>query len=261
VAKSRAKLKKAEKRREHNRKRLAARHHSRQLSNLERFDPHAPLRNKLRELAPMRDQWAGIPLPLGGENLVVEPSHPLAAALNERPETPAEAEAAGWKHRNTFWSWHWRSDIVVMEKDGKIDFGKVPSIHGLSHALSTLGCSDAWGIEQESRALQTLAEHVTHRQFKQYLLTGTFIEESHRSRVVYLFRKLRPTVALRPQKDDTHILACLCMHPIAYYEGSWAGAMCPTDDVLAHLLLMRGDEHMFWKRCNQHPAYRKESGL
>ena len=57
------------------------------------------------------------------------------------------------------------------------------------------------------------------------------------------------------------ILACLCMHPIAYYAGSWAGAMCPTDDVIAHLSLMRADEHMFWKRSNQHPPYRPEAGL
>lgn len=40
-----------------------------------------------------------------------------------------------------------------------------------------------------------------------------------------------------------------------------AGAMCPTDDVIAHLSLMRGDEKMFWRRCNQHPAYRPEAGL
>ena len=43
--------------------------------------------------------------------------------------------------------------------------------------------------------------------------------------------------------------------------GSWAGAMVPTDDVIAHLSLMRGDEHMFWKRCNQHPSWRPEAGL
>lgn len=32
-------------------------------------------------------------------------------------------------------------------------------------------------------------------------------------------------------------------------------------DVIAHLALMRGDEHMFWKRSNQHPPYRPEAGL
>jgi hypothetical protein len=37
--------------------------------------------------------------------------------------------------------------------------------------------------------------------------------------------------------------------------------MCPTDDVIAHLQLMRGDERMFWKRSNQHPSWRPEAGL
>lgn len=40
-----------------------------------------------------------------------------------------------------------------------------------------------------------------------------------------------------------------------------AGAMCPTDDVIAHLMLMRGDEVDFWHRSNQHPAHRHEAGL
>ena len=90
-----------------------------------------------------------------------------------------------------------------------------------------------------------------------------FLEKSERSGVTYLFRKLRPTVALRPCRDGDgmRVLAALCLHPIGYYDGSWAGAMCPTDDVVAHLMLMRGDEVMFWRRSNQHPADRPEAGL
>jgi hypothetical protein len=37
--------------------------------------------------------------------------------------------------------------------------------------------------------------------------------------------------------------------------------MVPTDDVIAHLMLMRGDEHMFWRRCNQHQPWTKEAGV
>ena len=57
------------------------------------------------------------------------------------------------------------------------------------------------------------------------------------------------------------MLCAPCLHPIAYYDGSWAGAMCPTDDVIAHLALMRGDEHMFWRRANQHAPWRREAGV
>jgi hypothetical protein len=93
-------------------------------------------------------------------------------------------------------------------------------------------------------------------------LTGMFLETSKRSAVTYLFRRLRPTVAIGRNKDGGgNIMAALCLHPIAYYAGSWAGAMCPTDDVLAHYCLMRGDEKMFWRRANQHAAFRPEAGL
>ena len=107
----------------------------------------------------------------------------------------------------------------------------------------------------------TLAGMLRHNQFKKYLLTGSFIESSKRSGVVYMFRKLRPTVAITLRKGEPKILCALCMHPIAYYQDSWAGAMCPTDDVIAHLMMMRGDEPMLWRRSNQHAAHRSEAGL
>jgi hypothetical protein len=151
---------------------------------------------------------------------------------------------------------------VVFEKDGKVDWMPIVGTgNKLTMEISTLGCSFAWGIEQESNALKLLGTLVRHVAFKQYLLTGMFLETSKRSGVHYLFRKLRPTVAIHERQGRLAIMAALCMHPIAYYSGSWAGAMCPTDDVIAHLMLMRGDEAMFWRRCNQHAAHQPEAGL
>lgn len=167
------------------------------------------------------------------------------------------------KTRNVFWSTWKRCDIaVVLDDDGKVRKFPVPgSSTQVDILLNTLGASTAWGIEQESKALQLLAEQVRHHAFKHYLLTGSFLETSKRSGVTYLFRKLRPTLALKASDGYMRILCALCMHPIAYYQRSWAGAMCPTDDVLAHLMLMRGDEVMFWKRCNQHAPHRPEAGI
>lgn len=229
---------------------------------LERVDGMAALRNGLRRVAADRKEWAGIPMPLSGSRLIIEPTYPMAdklAAIGAPPEEPDDPA----KIRNTFWSWHRRSNIVVWEEpDGRI-LG-APS-HGTSQVdlmLETLSVSDAWGIEQERNAIDTLGTMLPHRQFKQYLLTGMFMEQSKRSGVHYIFRRLRPTVAIRHHKDGRmRVLCCLCMHPIGYYAGSWAGAMCPTDDVVAHLALMRGDEHMFWRRCNQHPPWVREAGL
>jgi hypothetical protein len=232
------------------------------LAALEAFDGHARLRNGLRRVAEDRGEWAGIPMPMEGEHLVVEPTYPKARELMEmfrKPETPNDLSGA--KIRNTFHSGARMCDITIFEHNGKVDWGIEPHIHHFLLDLRTLGCADAWGIEQETNAVRTLAEHTTHRQFKHYMLTGMLLESSKRSRVTYMFRRLKPTVAMHEVKGEMRILCALCMHPIAYYAESWAGAMCPTDDVLAHLMLMRGDEPMFWRRCTQHPAWRKQAGL
>lgn len=210
------------------------------------------------------DRWAGIPMPLDGERLVIEPTYPDAEKLAAigAPKVEGDPKYAGAKIRNTFWSWSKRSDITIWEQGGRVTWGIHPGVHHFDHDLRTLGCADAWGVEQESNAVQTLARLVSHRQFKQYMLTGMFLESSTRSTVRYMFRRLKPTVAIgSTASGQLKILCALCLHPIAYYSGSWAGAMTPTDDVIAHLMLMRGDEPMFWRRANQHPAFRPEAGL
>jgi hypothetical protein len=93
---------------------------------------------------------------------------------------------------------------------------------------------------------------------KYYLLIGMFLETSKRSGVTYLFRKLAPTVATKAGPDDEmRVLTTLCLHPIGHYENTPCGVMVPTDDVIAHLLLMRGDEAKFWAKANHHPAWTK----
>ncbi len=234
------------------------------VETLESFDGFAALRNGLRRVASERDDYAGIPMPLTDLRLIIEPTYPNADKLAEIGQEHAEAQPTNVKVRNRWWSSRYRADVYVYEEDGKIAVAALPAFHGLSFAINTLGASSAWGIEQESNALQTLGTMLDHRRFKQYLLTGMFLETSKRSGVTYLFRKLRPTVAIAPDKGgDTErtILCALCMHPIAYYEGSWGGAMTPSDDVIAHLALMRSDEPMFWRRCNQHPPNRPQAGL
>lgn len=184
------------------------------------------------------------------------------AALFDKPEPDPGPDA--WRVRNRFYSRRWRADISIIERDGKITGHWEPAFHHIGHDLSTMGASVAWGLEQEQRALALLGTMIRHHAMKHYVLTGMFLERSPRSGVTYIFRRLKPTVAIAPTRDELEpcrILASLCMHPIAYYAGSWAGAMCPTDDVIAHLTLMRGDEHRFWKVCSQHPPYRPEAGL
>lgn len=219
----------------------------------------------MTKLARERGEWAGVPMPLQGERLVIHPSYPWAKALgnvNAMDEQAGDGKPADYTVRNTFWSSRHRCVIVVFqEANGRVTKGVIPAVHSLDKQLRTLGAADAWGVDQEQAALATLRSLVNGRQYRQYLLTGTFLESSRRSGLTYLFRKLRPTVALAAEKGESRVRACLCMHPIAHYAGSWGGAMCPTDDVIAHLMLMRGDEPMYWRRSTQHPAYRPEAGL
>jgi len=230
---------------------------------LERFDSCANVRNRLRAMAEYAGEWAGLPMPLEGLDLVIEPRYPHAH-IYQSDATPAEPddEYAGCTIRNRFYSVHKRRDVVIWEHpDGTIDWGLHGTVHHFDLDMMTMTASCAWGIEQEAAAVNLLGTLVTHHQFKSYMLTGMFIEQSMRSGVFYFFRRLKPTVAASGATGDMRILTVLCQHPIAYYQGTWAGAMCPTDDVVASLMLMRGDEGMFWKRCNQHRAFKPEAGL
>lgn len=232
------------------------------LALLDRFDTHAGLRGGLARVARRDSEWAGIPMPLDGERLVIEPTYPCGqelAKIGNNPDRPSDGIVR--KIRNQFWSWHRRSTIIIWEEAGKITWGLEGEYNHLNNDLKTLGCADAWSLESEQKALQTLGEFIRHRQMRQYLLTGSFLETSKRSRVTYLFRKLRPTIAMSSATGEIKILCALCLHPIAYYADSWAGAMTPTDDVLAHLMLMRGDEKLLWRRANQHPSWRSAAGI
>ena len=223
------------------------------------------MRNGLRRIAEIKQEWAGLPMPLEGQPLVIHPGYSWASDLMKiGAKTPPDDVPADVKLRNRFWSTRLRNYVCVWDEAGKIEWACLPRRTELDLALQTLGSADAWGIEQEGRAVRTLGEMLKHRPFKQYLQTGMFQETSARSGLTYLFRRLRPTVVLDARDKDakaTRVLCALCLHPIGYYEDSWAGAMCPTDDVIAHLSLMRGDEAMFWRRANQHAPGRPEAAI
>jgi hypothetical protein len=223
----------------------------------------------MNKIAQSRDQWCGMPMPIEGEQLVLEASHPefdnyRQLNLITGKDEDLGDDNEGWRIVNSWYSRKWRCDIYILQgPDGKYQVGKMPAFHHIKYDLSTMACSVAWSIESESKALETLAGMLPHHAFKYYLMTGIFLESSKRSGITYIFRKLKPTVAIKASHgdDEMKILAALCMHPLAYYAGSWAGAMTPTDDVIAHLQMMRADEHFYWKRCNQHRPYRPEAGL
>ena len=223
-------------------------------------------------------EWAGVPMPIPGLRLTVDPSHPwfdsvmsIQAIVHENPEhapplesaedTDAEDADGSWTVRNEWFSRRLGYPVAICTNGRRValSLGKHDYVRRFEFAIDTLQAATAWTIETELTAQEKLRDLLAHRPhlYHAYLVTGSFIETSSRSGVTYLFRRCRPTVAFRNQR----ILCTLCLHPLAYYEGTFAGSMCPTDDVIAHLLLMRGDEHLFWRRANQHAPWMPESGL
>lgn len=188
------------------------------------------------------DAGAGFPLPMPGYSMTIHPKFRFAKNFEQpfpgdRPETEEQANPNS--------------------EHGPNDKPNPMGARHLAMALSVLNVSRIWSIRAELRAFKKLRRHVSSVQFGDYLLTGSFLELSERSQVIYFFRRLRPTVAIR----NGRILAALCSHPIGFYDGTWAGAMVPTDDVISHLLLMRADEHRFWRISNQHAPWEVQAGL
>lgn len=243
------------------------------LNNLDNFHP---MREALRQIADENGFWAGLPMPLDGKRLVIEKNFPHGDILREmgmasdagrealEQERLLDKECEGVTERNTFWSFNRKAWVLVYQgKDGKVR-------HCLDHGydrgmrlFESMFCSSAWGIEQESRAVNMLGNLLNHHHFKSYLLTGMFMETSKRTGLCYIFRRLRPTVVLdmKHPDGDVRIKCALCMHPVGYYARTWAGVMCPTDEVIAHLTMMRGDEPMYWRRANQHPPWSPLAGI
>lgn len=230
----------------------------------EKFDNFSDLRNGLKHIAVKQDEYAGIPMPLEGHNLVIAPSYArgreIMEATNTKPNPPIEGQAVSI--RNSFWSNKLQAELYICdEADGSIGARVLPFSPKLGLLLGTMDCSLVWGLEQEHVATRLLGTLIRHDQLKMYLLTGMFAERSSRSQITYVFRRLRPTLAISTRGPTARCIAALCMHPIGYYESTWAGVMPPTDEVIAHLQMMRGDEKLYWRRANQHHPRHPSAGI
>lgn len=235
-----------------------------------------------------RGEFCGVPMPLPGLSLTLEDRHPFSAevAAMQRiidEDAPPSTRVCTDDDMsvtlvNSWYSFEKRGHIqIIRDGAGKIHWQvepEAPTRNKLNFGpLATL---DAWDLDTELTAIDALAEMLTERMFKAYILGGSFLETSKRSKLTYWFRRCRPTVVLTPhgprartledaavdaEYGDMRILVALCLHPLAYYSNTYCGAMCPTDDVIAHLQMMRADEHKFWQRANHHAAYEVRSGL
>lgn len=221
----------------------------------QRMPTYRQVAQMLRTLSQERSEWAGIPMMTGDYDLVLEPKFPYQLRVCRNADV--NESAPDEQVINVWWCDKLMGEVWVTRSNGKI--GHFVSYHRGGRQgtklIDNLALSQmAWLMEAELKAMAKLQAMIPQHLFDSYVMTGTFIESSKRSRVTYLFRRLRPTIAMAAGDDGTmRILCALCLHPIGYYKGTHAGVMVPTDEVLAHLIYMRGDEHAFWKQANQHP--------
>lgn len=231
------------------------------------------LRRGIAEMMWQRGEWAGCPVPIDGLRLSIESKNPYAARLQAIATTVGDESSGllpGERIVNRWYCRRRQCEVYVVHTGDPASpraevftLPKTPHEDRFHFALQSLQATWVHDVEAEVNATVTLSRHVNDQQYRYYMLLGYFLETSKRSGVSYLFRKGRPTVAFRVGQDPmpSVLLAALCLHPIAYYETTHVGAMTPTDDVLAHLLMMRGDEHLFWRRANQHPLHTPQAAL
>jgi hypothetical protein len=165
--------------------------------------------------------------------------------------------------------WNVAPRRVEIYRDGKGSF-KVqwPIIHErMKMMMDTMMVrSGAMNWETELTAMRSLQEKITDGQWGSYILSGMFPEKSERSGVTYILRKGLPTIAMtdRPLPDgrvQRKFLAALCLHPLAWYLDTWCGSQPPSDEVIGHLMMIRSDEHRFWKKSGQHPIDAPQAGI
>ncbi len=170
------------------------------------------------------------------------------------------------------WRGHyWHVEVLKNKKTGRFTANLTPLTPPwkmrLNMLLNTGAQRSTYGLaEAETTAFNRLITLLSEPQRQAYILNDAFTEIG-RSGLWYLLRKSRPTIAIRIYEENEYLraginpLCALCLHPLGYHEGTWAGVMAPSDEVLTHLLHIRADEHYFWRKANQISLDAMQSGI
>jgi len=164
----------------------------------------------------------------------------------------------GVQIRNSWEALGDKSISVVNSTDGPMAIWEYHAGNRVRKFMDSLQArmDSTMSVESEEKAIALLKTKISASQYRCYMLNGAFPESSKRSPgIFYFFRKGLPVVVISFNKVQSgKILCCLCIHPYGYYEYTTAGVMCPTDEVIAQLLLMRANEHKFWAKSGQWQA-------
>lgn len=222
------------------------------------------------ELAEERGEWCGAPMPVDDYPLSVAKTYGIQAldGVKFGDEPPEDvADTTGFEFVNSWWCSKRGGWVHLFRENGRTyhyidrEYAK-QTADRLHRALGALQIAFVQDPNAEITALDKLRSLIKPHLWACYVLHGLILETSPKSGVTYIIRKSRPTVAMRPDKNgNMRVLTSLCLHPIGYYEGTHVGCMVPTDEVIAHLVMIRTREAYFWRKANQHPAHLWQSGI
>jgi hypothetical protein len=232
------------------------------------------LQNAINQLA-LENQGTeyGLPLPslsAMDRPMVVAKGVPLRHVIEQSARTELEEELSHKIKVRNSWSKLGDAEIAIIEtEEGPFALPRYHAGWRLQKLLDTsmIRSGTTQTAEAELRAMDSLKLRINKRQWESYVLSGMFPERSEKSDLHYFFRKGYPTIVasyhegIKPGFQEGHVLACLCLHPIGYYQQTYCGLMCPTDEVICHLLLMRADERKYWSQCGQWSAHDPRSGI
>ncbi len=167
-------------------------------------------------------------------------------------------EELGWRYVNT---WHPKKGVkITVYQTSEGEYFHIP-LRTYDDPYSLLIRTNkvlvrTGNVTAEKKARKNLLSHLNRRQRKELILTGCFVEVG-KNRTNYRIRFNRPTIAFRETKGKEGLryeefVGSYCLHSLGYYYGTFAGVMAPSDEMLAHLLMIRADEIDFLKEANKH---------
>jgi hypothetical protein len=231
----------------------------------------------INQIAEEHGFLTGVPIPYAGDDstdMVMARGVPLAEIFNINQEyrqlrTEMESQLTHAMRHDVINSWNVLGDktvCVMRTTEGPMALPQYAAglrLRKIFHGVDVRFHSHM-RAEAELKAMESLKTRVSEGQYTSYVLGGIFPEQSKRSGVIYFFRKGLPTLAVSfhgQNKDTGKVLAALCLHPMGYYAGTHVGLMTPTDEVIAHLLMMRSDERRYWAKSGQWSAIDSRSGI
>ena len=208
----------------------------------------------INRLAVRRGEYAGAAIPMKGHTMIVANDRLLLSRLTQILNRKRPDPEDRWTVKNR-WQRTTAYATVIWEKDG-VRETTVSNFWTERLGLLSASISARRAVlpEAELNAMTRLFDYLDVDAKRDYILSGV-IPEIGRSGTTYFLRKGLPTLAFLPNRGDVdhRTAVVLCTHPLGYYTATHTGLMPPSDEVLAHLLMIRADEHYFWRKANQLP--------